>query len=575
MTFKLSLTEKLIWLAAPLVLFMFFLSVFLYIQLSRPQLSSADDPAYHLAHSVAYITGEQLLFPVFSTMSTHYADLYYWYHSLLALFLNFFGFDINNYLSLIAGAKIFHSILSAFFLTVFFLIARDVIKREVAMPDRRNIILFSLVATLILFFIIPSFTFRLFVYRPHIIAMIFVLAASYFSYRRSVFGVSIVSFFLPFFYSLALVVLIPPFIHGVSSVLHNGINKLKIFENIKKFRLFLFASVSLIAGIFIRPDSLNYLYNGFYITLLTLFNLFFRGIDNIIELTTPIGNINILAIPFFIVCGVYYGRIRHIGLKQAFKFERFYLFILSQVFFVLMIVINRASEYAAPMTVLFLTTVFAGSIIPVLKRLYAGEFDAFFPGAALTEIVIAAKQFLIELARRKKNLLRVFWAIVGLNVVVPAVFFMNILQQEPAPDMYKGAAEFMRDNSRKGDIVFQQRFDMYPRLVFFNQNNRYITGMAETFTYAYNPDTFWLWKHIIMSEPVCPRKKCDKEQSLDIYTVIKDVFKAKYVFIDASKGIGNYPVLNTPDFTALLKTDVRFKKVFVDHQYQDIMVFEL
>lgn len=579
--FKWLKDGRFIWYAAPFGIFLFFFGIFIFSQLAYPQFSSFDDPPYHLTHSISYLSGTMWQNPVFSTMSTRPVDLYYLYHLSLGYFIDFFGFNTENYLSLIVATKIYHSILSALFFTAFFLIARNVLVFEGAELNKRTILLSSLLAVLFLFFIVPSFTFRLFMYRPHIIAMILVLASAYFSYRRSLLGVGIVSFFMPFFYSLALFVLIPPFIHGVASVLYqdnlrkSDLLKLPQYYGIKKFKLFLFASVALIAGIIARPDSLNYVFNGFYVQLMAIYNNFFRGIDNVSEFVAPVTDAYMLAFVFIAVCFFYYTKIREVGLRQALKFERFYLFAVSQVFFILLILIYRALEYAVPAVGLFLAAVFTGSILPALKRLYAGEFDYVFSSAVLKELASMGKHFLNVISRHKKILILAFWLMIGFNFISVIAGFAASLRQEPPADLYKKASEFMRDHSQKGDIVFQQRFDMYPRLIFFNQKNRYIAGMAETFTYAYDPAIFWIWRHIVNAEPVCPQKECDEAGSPDVYETIKNTFKAKYVFIDSQQSIGGISVLNTPKFIKLLENDSRFKKVFTDAEYPDIMVFEL
>ncbi|MBI2591249.1 MAG: hypothetical protein HYW34_01060 [Candidatus Brennerbacteria bacterium] len=595
--------ENLFWLAAPLGIFLFFLGIFVFSQLSSPQFSSFDDPAYHLTHSLSYLSGEQWQNPVFSTLSTRPVDLWYAYHLSLAYFIKFFGFDAANYLSLIVATKIFHSILSALFFTAFFLTIRSIIALESQGLKKQTVLLSALLATLVLFFIMPSFTYRLFIYRPHIIAMIFVLASAYFSYKRSWPGIAVISFLMPFFYSLALFVLIPPFIHGIASVLYNSAGNIRSFlklKNVKNFGFFFFATATMIAGIIARPDSLNYLYNGFYIPLLVIYNNAFTSIDNISELAAPQNDAYALALPFLTACFVWYARIRHLGLKQTFKFGRFYIFLTSQVFFLIMAVIARGSEYAAPIIMLFLSVTLVNSLIPAAKQLYKGDFDKTFPmSPVLTELTMVAKQFITGIANpvthpdgryganRKKILIYVLALFILFKVIGVIAGFTDNLADQPAPDMYKGAAEFMSDHSKKGDIVFQQRFDMYPRLVFFNQKNSYIMGMSESFTSAYDPGIFWLWSHIVTGEPVysvthpdgryevCPRKKCGLTENSDVYETIKNIFKARYVFIDSRENFGNVQILNTPGFTDLLESDSRFKKVFIDPKYHDIMVFEV
>jgi len=559
--------------AAAAAVFFFFTLLFLAIQFSGPQLSSHEDPAYHVGHAVSYITGETWQFPVYSTMSTQYVDHYYLYHRGLALFINLFGFDVGDYVSLIKATKIFHSLLSALVFTLFFLILVSFVARESRGRTKDLALLLPLVGTVLLFIAVPSFVYRLYLYRPHIISIMLVLGSLYFCYRRSVLGVAVVSFLAPLFYSLALLVLIPPFFYVAASFLYDRA-KMLWRQNI---RFFAAALCSLGLGIVLRPDPFAYVYNALYIQLYVLYNYFFRGIDRVGELLPEVNDTISLKIVVFIfaaLCVVLYARMRSAGAAKTLSFGMFFLFVLSQALFIPMIFISRISEYAIPVIFLFLMTSCAALVRPFLDDLLSGAYDRIGGREEPNIIAIRARGFM-KIFLQERRLLSIALAIfLAINIASTSLLFAGLLKAEVAPDLYRGAAEFLRDHSEPGDIVFLQRADMYPQLSLFNQKNRFTVGMADTFTYAYDPGIYWLWKHITKGEALCFEKTCDRA-AIETYEALRDVFKAKYVFMDMRREIGGHLIDSTPEFARLLLNDPRYERVFVDPRYPQISVFKL
>jgi len=95
--------------------------------------------------------------------------------------------------------------------------------------------------------------------------------------------------------------------------------------------------------------------------------------------------------------------------------------------------------------------------------------------------------------------------------------------------------------------------------------------------YQYDPGLYWIWDHIIRGETVCDVKECDEgdRNDADYYEIIKQLFHAKYVFIDESKIIGGFDVENNQKFIDILNRDSRFKEVYKDADYPFVKVYEV
>ena len=106
-------------------------------------------------------------------------------------------------------------------------------------------------------------------------------------------------------------------------------------------------------------------------------------------------------------------------------------------------------------------------------------------------------------------------------------------------------------------------------------SDRYIMGMDSIFTSNSHPDIFWLYKHIISGEPICPEKECLNGSTMDAYTAIHEKFRAGYVFTDSAEKIGSYNIGSNKKFTDQITSDSRFKEVYVDPEYPEIKVYEL
>ncbi len=115
---------------------------------------------------------------------------------------------------------------------------------------------------------------------------------------------------------------------------------------------------------------------------------------------------------------------------------------------------------------------------------------------------------------------------------------------------YQGAAEWLEQNSQKGDIVFNADWDDFPGLFFFNTHNYYCTGMDPAFTYLLGGNLWNDYARITLGKIKNP------------YDIIRSDFRAAYVFSDTSHG----------PFLANLNADPRFVQRYGDRHAQ---VYEL
>jgi len=101
---------------------------------------------------------------------------------------------------------------------------------------------------------------------------------------------------------------------------------------------------------------------------------------------------------------------------------------------------------------------------------------------------------------------------------------------------------WLKENSNQGEIIFHSDWDEFPLLFYHNDKNYYLIGLDPTFMYLYDKDLYQRWVDITLGE-------IDD----NLYQTIKDVFGARYVFVDINQN---------PDFDRNLANNFYFEKVF-------------
>jgi hypothetical protein len=100
-------------------------------------------------------------------------------------------------------------------------------------------------------------------------------------------------------------------------------------------------------------------------------------------------------------------------------------------------------------------------------------------------------------------------------------------------DRVAGAAKWLEANSKPGDIVFNVRWEYFPELFFWNTKNYYTSGMDPIFQYAYEPELYRAGLSFTAPRTsfLCVTGICPEVTAVDPYQVLKERFRARYVFL--------------------------------------------
>jgi hypothetical protein len=149
----------------------------------------------------------------------------------------------------------------------------------------------------------------------------------------------------------------------------------------------------------------------------------------------------------------------------------------------------------------------------------------------------------------------------------------------------EGTATWLKNNTKKGDIVFNASWNWFTTLFYYDTDNYYIAGIEPRFLYDYNHELYWKWWHISNDGYVCSEEKCDtidavkdyemkkEERKNDWYQkegdqmaeTVKNDFKSNYIV--SSNGMKN---LND-----MLDNNNHFQRVFTDNIYNQYYVYKV
>ncbi|MDP3935206.1 MAG: hypothetical protein Q8Q46_03265, partial [Candidatus Giovannonibacteria bacterium] len=79
---------------------------------------------------------------------------------------------------------------------------------------------------------------------------------------------------------------------------------------------------------------------------------------------------------------------------------------------------------------------------------------------------------------------------------------------------FQTAGEWLKNNSRAGDIVFNTSWDYFPEIFFWDSKNFYISGMDPIFQYAFSQKLYWEAYYLETGKTAgftCPATSCDEK----------------------------------------------------------------
>lgn len=550
----------------PILVFSVLFSAYSFIYLVSIGHTVLDDIFYHMAHAVSYLNGTSGSFdyPVYSTFSTMPVDSYYLYHKLMALFIT--GFNGINFEYLITRIKFMYCLMIGLYFAGIYLVSAAV-ARSIFNCSKKTGRILGLVTTSLLYSIAITFDLRLILLRPLIVPSFLVILSFLFIIRRWTWPMFLISFILPFFYSLTPVMLLVPIFYGFTVFVHSGFKS--HFWNVAG--PFLVMLSGLILGTLLHPNALNYVYNGSFVNLMVILGRFNGMTPEGGELNSATLMLNdfLWFLPYILCLAFYiYKFLKYKTLEKTISPNKLFLLLSTSFLFVLFMEINRTSEYLFPLLIMFIVFTFYDMILEGLDELKSPKV------ADDGNLIYSIRKFvcsLSDLLFSNRKYLKILFTI--LLIIFPLITTFSLtelsLKLITPDDKHKAAADFIHADSKAGDIVFTQVFHNYTQLVFYNNFDRYIMGTGSAYTYEYDKSLYFLWYHIVKGGNICPEIKCDGKKSLDAYSVIKDVFKAQYVFLELGNESKPWKLAER------LSSDPRFKKVFQDKKYPDVVVYKI
>jgi len=200
---------------------------------------------------------------------------------------------------------------------------------------------------------------------------------------------------------------------------------------------------------------------------------------------------------------VEFGKLRR--LKQQEGVIAVFIWLATVFFLLLTIRSRRFVEYSVPFCVLFAAYVanriISEDIITQLKSAWRYWHMRFFTIVIVWVIILVASF----------NVSRV----------------QGWLKDSAAPSGLKGSAEWLAQNTRPGEIVFNTKWDDLPQLFYWNSSNYYIIGLDPTFLYAYDKDLYWKWRQVADNDPAKFGNSYDTMRQL-----VQGEFQSSYIILE-------------------------------------------
>lgn len=120
----------------------------------------------------------------------------------------------------------------------------------------------------------------------------------------------------------------------------------------------------------------------------------------------------------------------------------------------------------------------------------------------------------------------------------------SALAQGYGYNMYLGAADWLKQNSVPGEIVFQSDWSFFPAMFYHNTKNYYLTGLDQTFMYENDKVKYQQWERVARGE------------TRSIAKVAREAFGAAYIVVEK----------RLPDMLFWANRDIGLNKVYEDSE---------
>src|SRR3989344_2473875 len=444
------------------------------------------DQVYHFKHAEIYKTNgifdSGFRWLPYSAIGKRGADMWYGFHLLLIPF-TFFQDQI-------LGLRVAGFFISSLLLVIFYLALAGL------GIEKRHVWPFLLMLSG--FFAL----FHLATVRPHVLSLAFNILAYSFAITGSmwgIFGASFVASFLHLSLFWATLLILGVFI------------SVKFFlEKTFDWRIVLFSFGGIMLGWFLRPNPFGAA-ELVYVQIIELMLAKFKGVPlNFGFELYPLGwHVFSIFGAFIFLWFLAIFVFARISKKDAVLWSAFSL---SVVFFLMTVFIaQRSFDLWAAFGIIFIafvyphTNVLVWGFIPNAKKLGAMALSA--------AIIIALFMAVQSLYKNDQFLKTALWS----------------------PYRFQSIAEWLKNNSKDGNVVFNVSWDYFPELFFWNTKNFYIGGMDPIFQYDYDQELYWKAYYLETGKTTrftCAAVACEEKDFKDTYAVLKNDFGAKYLVLD-------------------------------------------
>jgi len=489
-----------------LILFLICFLIFSYLQYAD---AFADPDSFYHAKMSVLLRDEGVMeeFPwlQYTVLRDNFTNQHFLYHFSLIPWVTFFRPLI--------GIKLATVFLGSLLILVFYWFLRQMKVR------------WAFIYPLLLLTINP-FVFRVSLAKAPGLSIIILLLGLYFIFSHKYKSLFVLSFLYVWFYGGFVLILfvnlcflfVHFFYHRILKRLHyhRFIERLyavvgrgrRFLENKKMYlKIFLASFLGVTGGVVINfyfPQNLKFYYNQLIkIGIINYKNIIGVGGEwynyGFVELISNTITLSIILVVALVLFFIYFKKQSKLSLTTFIIFIFFFIFTLKS---------RRYVEYYVPFGMLFAAVTISDSLKRVNIKKFFNQFKKIYFRNIISKIIIT---------------LLILYILIIFPTVVIRDFktAKNDLSGGISFDKFYYVSQWLKLNSEKGSIVIHSDWDDFPSLFYHNTHNYYIVGLDPTFMYEYNKDLYWKWVNLTTGKNVP-----------DLYSVVKNEFKASYIIIE-------------------------------------------
>ncbi|MFA6496700.1 MAG: hypothetical protein WCV50_06355 [Patescibacteria group bacterium] len=472
-------------LLSSFVLFTFFQAV--------PTLADPDS-FYHI--KMALLLPEQGIIKSFpwlqdTILKQNYIDQHFLYHVFLVPF--------TRIMNPIQGAKLATIILNTGLILFFYWFLR------------KYRIKLAFVFTFVLLLSMP-FIFRINLIKAPTFSILFLILGLHFLFQHRTAALFILSFLYVWAYGGFILILFISGAYFLVSFLYDGlkIQGARSFRNMlghgRELRLFMSSLAGVAAGLLVNfnfPQNIYFYWHQLVkIGIVNYQKVISVGSEwypnKFFDLTANTAFVSALLI-LVIAINIYH-------FKKPSK-KTITMFLVALLFFIFTLKSRRYVEYYVPFTIIFV----AFALNEHMKKI---------------NFLQIWRDFLAYFVRHK---IVVSLFVIYFFTIFPAIVTHEIRQTYRdfqggiKLDRFSASANWLKENSADGDIVFHSSWDEFPVLFYHNSKDYYIIGLDPTFTYEYDKNIYQAIVDITLGR-----------WSGDLHKELSETFHSSYVFVEST-----------------------------------------